>query len=189
MVCAACGCDQAPGAQFCRQCGQKISMVSAAAGAAQQQQAWMPLQGVPAAYGMTLIEAEKRQRVRQNAQPLGITWILYGAYRMIGGLVAAFVLHHLAYGGMFGDAPPFLPHLMGSLVPVIATVSVVMGVAGLVVGYGLLARQPWARVLAIVFGILALLKIPFGTALGIYTLWVLVPGPAGLEWSSIAQEG
>jgi hypothetical protein len=161
-------------------------MVSAAAGAAQQQ-AWMPLTGNPA-YGMAVADAERRQRVRQNAQPLGITWILYGAYRMIAGLVAVFVVHRLAYGGIFNDAPPFLPHLMSSLVPVIATISVVMGLAGLLVGYGLLARQPWGRVLGIVFGVVALLKIPFGTALGIYTLWVLAPSAGGLEWQEMSRE-
>ncbi len=187
MVCAACGCDQAPGAQYCRACGQRITMVSAAAGAAQQQQAWMPLGG-STAYGMAFAEGEKRQRVRQNAQPLGITWIIYGVYRIIGGLAGAFIVHHLAYGGIFNDAPPFVPHLMGSLVPVIAAVSVAMGLAGVLVGYALLARQPWGRALAIVFGILALIRIPFGTALGIYTLWVLTPSAAGREWQEFSRE-
>lgn len=186
MVCAACGCDQAPEAQYCRQCGQRISMVSAAAGAAQQQQAWMPLGGSPA-YGMAMVDAEKRQRVRQNTQPLGITWIIYGVYRIIGGLAGAFIVHSLAYGGIFNDAPPFLPHLMSSLVPVIAIGSAVMGLAGVLVGYGLLARQPWARVLALVFAILSLIRIPFGTALGIYTLWVLAPGAAGSEWQELSR--
>ena len=186
MVCAGCGCDQAPEAQYCRQCGQKISMVSAAAGAAQQQQAWMPL-GASPAYGMALVEAEKRKRVRQNVQPLGITWIIYGMYRMIGGLLGAFMVHHLAYGGLFHDEAPFLPHLMASLVPVIATLSVLMGLASLLVGYGLLARQQWGRMLAIVFGVLALIRIPFGTALGIYTLWVLAPSAGGLEWQEFSR--
>jgi hypothetical protein len=162
-------------------------MVSAAAGAAQQQ-AWAPQPGTPA-YGMAMMAAEKRLRVRQNVQPLGITWIIYGIYRMVGGLVGAFVVHHLAYGGIFNDAPPFLPHLMASLVPVIATISVVMGLAGVLVGYGLLARQQWGRVLAIIFGILALIKIPFGTALGIYTLWVLAPSASGMEWQVLSAEG
>ncbi len=187
MVCAACGCDQAPGAQYCQRCGQPILMASDAAAPKQQQQAWMPLGGAPA-YGMTLMDAEKRRRVRQNAQPLGITWIIYGVYRMITGLVGAFVVHHLAYGGVFSDAPEFLPHLMGSLVPVIATLSVVMGLAAVLVGYGLLSRQAWARVLAIIFGILALIKIPFGTALGIYTLWVLTPSASGMEWQEMSRK-
>jgi hypothetical protein len=65
---------------------------------------------------------------------------------------------------------------------------VVLGLAGLLVGYGLLARQGWGRVLAIVFGILSLIRIPFGTALGIYTLWVLAPGAAGAEWQEVSRE-
>lgn len=46
-------------------------------------------------------------------------------------------------------------------------------VPGLVVGIGLLKLQPWARILGIVFSALSLMHIPFGTALGIYGLWVL----------------
>jgi hypothetical protein len=46
-------------------------------------------------------------------------------------------------------------------------------VPGVVVGIGLLKRRPWARVLGIVMSALSLMHIPFGTALGIYGLWVL----------------
>lgn len=40
--------------------------------------------------------------------------------------------------------------------------------------------------LAIMLGILTLIKIPFGTALGIYTLWVLAPQASGVEWDKMA---
>jgi hypothetical protein len=46
-------------------------------------------------------------------------------------------------------------------------------VPGLVVGIGLLTRRPWARILGIVISVLSLMHFPFGTALGIYGLWVL----------------
>ena len=98
------------------------------------------------------------------------------------------VLHHLVHDGMFSDAPPFLPHMMGALVPFIAISSVVMGAIGVLVGYGLLTRQPWARVLAMIFGIVSLIKIPFGTALGIYTLWVLGSGASATEWDIISSD-
>jgi hypothetical protein len=39
---------------------------------------------------------------------------------------------------------------------------------------GLLKFQPWARVLTIVLCAINLLNVPFGTALGIYGLWVLL---------------
>ena len=48
-------------------------------------------------------------------------------------------------------------------------------------------RQPWARTLAIVLGCFSLLDMPFGTALGIYTLWVLLPARSEEEYRRIAQ--
>ena len=44
-----------------------------------------------------------------------------------------------------------------------------LGLPGLLAGYGLLTRKPWARILAIVVGILSLLNFPVGTAIGLYT--------------------
>ena len=104
--------------------------------------------------------------MQQHLQPLGILWIVFGGLRLLTGLIGAAVMHNLAYGGIFNDAPPFVPHLLGTLAPVIATVSAVMGVASILVGWALLSRQSWARVAAIVLGILELIKLPFGTALG-----------------------
>jgi hypothetical protein len=73
------------------------------------------------------------------------------------------------------------------LLPVIVTVAITMAALALVAGYGLLTRKPWGRVLAIVLGVLALFKFPVGTALGIYTLWVLAPASSALEYDSIAD--
>jgi hypothetical protein len=44
----------------------------------------------------------------------------------------------------------------------------------LVAGWGLLEHAPWGRLVAIVAAILSLLKFPFGTALGIWTLVILL---------------
>ena len=56
------------------------------------------------------------------------------------------------------------------------------------VGFALMNRKPWgARTPAIVAAILQLIKIPFGTALGIYTLWVLIPAASGAEYDAIAD--
>jgi hypothetical protein len=50
---------------------------------------------------------------------------------------------------------------------------VTLAIPGLVAGYGLLTWKSWGRILAIVVGILSLINFPLGTAVGIYTLWVL----------------
>jgi len=41
--------------------------------------------------------------------------------------------------------------------------------------------------LTIVFGAFSLVDIPFGTALGIYTLWVLLPAESELEYRTMSQ--
>ena len=56
-----------------------------------------------------------------------------------------------------------------------------LGLPGVIAGYGLLTRKPWARILAIVVGILNLVNVPVGTAIGLYTLWVLTQ-PAATEY-------
>lgn len=40
--------------------------------------------------------------------------------------------------------------------------------------WGLLHFRPWARILAIILAVLHIFSFPFGTALAIYTLWVLL---------------
>jgi hypothetical protein len=62
----------------------------------------------------------------------------------------------------------------------------VFGLLHLLLAWGLFARQPWARVLGIVLACFALIRIPFGTALGIYTLWVLAPESSGREYDEMA---
>ena len=59
--------------------------------------------------------------------------------------------------------------------------------AGFFAGWGLLQRESWARILALVVGFLALLNVPLGTALGIYTLWVLLPGQSDQEYRALSH--
>jgi hypothetical protein len=55
---------------------------------------------------------------------------------------------------------------------------ILLALPGMLAGYGLLQRKQWGRVLALVVGFLALASWPLGTALGLYTLWVLLQAPA-----------
>jgi hypothetical protein len=61
------------------------------------------------------------------------------------------------------------------------------GVLHLVLAWGLFERESWARMLGLVLGFLALVRIPFGTALGIYTLWALLPEESGVEYEQMAH--
>jgi len=51
----------------------------------------------------------------------------------------------------------------------------VLSLPGLIIGIGLVQFRPWARIAGIILSAFDLLSVPpFGTALGIYGLWVLL---------------
>jgi hypothetical protein len=64
------------------------------------------------------------------------------------------------------------------VLPVVGTalglLLVLLGLPGLIAGYGLLTARPWARILALVIGILNLVNVPIGTIIGAYACWVLL---------------
>jgi hypothetical protein len=130
-------------------------------------------------------------RVSRNLQALGTLWLVYAGLRAIMGLFGVLFLHGL-FGSHFGHSDftlgwsPFGRMWLDNLWP-IATFSILISVGCTVLtGYALLTRQPWGRVLAIVFAIFALIHFPLGTALGIYTLWVLGPRYSGDQYAALA---
>jgi hypothetical protein len=176
MVCQACGTPVAEGVHFCSKCGAPVV-------------ATQPMYAHPS---MPMYVP----RVQRNLQTLGILWCVLGVYRVVTGLMGilflrAFTTHNFGDDGwMFGSRHwhgPFTPMWMGGLWPAIAVATVFAAALALIAGYGLLNRRPWGRIVAIIAAILALIKFPFGTALGIYTLWVLAPGASGLEYDAIAD--
>ena len=76
---------------------------------------------------------------------------------------------------------------MGPLViSIIGGSLLILAAGGILVGWGLMNHLAWARTVAVILGVLALFHPPFGTALGIYTLWVLLSDQAGEEYNRLA---
>jgi hypothetical protein len=50
----------------------------------------------------------------------------------------------------------------------------VLSILGIIGGIGLFTKSKWARILVLILSAIDLLNFPIGTALGIYTIWVLV---------------
>jgi hypothetical protein len=65
----------------------------------------------------------------------------------------------------------------------------IFGLVHLVLAWGLFEQQPWARMLGVIIGFLALVRFPLGTALGIYTLWVLLPESSAREYDELVRTG
>jgi len=49
-------------------------------------------------------------------------------------------------------------------------------------------HETWARVVALVLAFIALFtNVPLGTALGVYTMWVLLPSESQKEYDALAE--
>ena len=51
---------------------------------------------------------------------------------------------------------------------------IVVSIPGIIGGIGLLKYKNWARILVLIISAIGLLNVPFGTALGIYSIWTIV---------------
>ncbi|HEV8131828.1 MAG TPA: hypothetical protein VGQ81_11285 [Acidobacteriota bacterium] len=113
-----------------------------------------------------------------HVKVLGVLNIILGGMGVMGALIILII-----FGGTAGivgasahsdpDARfvvPLLSAIGGGLFFLILALSV----PGIIAGIGLLKFRPWARILTIILSVLNLLHIPFGTAVGIYGLWVLL---------------
>jgi len=99
--------------------------------------------------------------------------VLYIAFSALGLLLAAIIFTAVVGGGIIsGDSEAIaITAIVG---PAVAALFVLLSAPGLIGGIYLLKRRPWARILVLVLGFLNLIHIPIGTALGIYTIWVLL---------------
>src|SRR5262245_22152956 len=104
--------------------------------------------------------------------------ILHIVFGVLGVLIALGIF--AVFGGVAGliqadgdpDAATVVP-IMAAVGGFLLILLLVLSVPGIIAGVGLLSYQPWARILTIVPSIVDLLRIPLGTALGVYGLSVL----------------
>ncbi|MBI3404991.1 MAG: zinc ribbon domain-containing protein [Acidobacteria bacterium] len=160
MYCQHCGAQAQENARFCASCGRAIVIAA-----------------VPAS----------DNRVARHVRLLAILWMARAGLRLLLG-VATILVGRLFLPFLLGNIDR-LP--LGGLVPAIVNASgwfvLLMAIPSLAVGIGLLNHEPWARPLALVMGFLSLLSPVLGTALGIYTLWVLLPSRADEEYQKLAR--
>jgi hypothetical protein len=162
MFCDGCGAAVQSGQAFCSKCGKQIvGPISAV----------QPLPG----------------RVQQHGHLLGILWLAISALNAVGGLVL------LVLGGTFfphlhemNGVPPDVPTgFLSSLFTALGIIVLAKAACGFLVGWGLMKHEPWARVVALVLAFISLFNIPFGTAIGVYTMWVLLPGESQREYDAL----
>src|SRR5256714_4095681 len=160
MFCNASGKELPPGQQFCGACGQPVGV------------------------------APVQNRVARHFQMLGILWLIYGSLELIGGVVLLVVSHvifghiaRLANPNQANPIPTFLQPLLSTLA-VFVLAKAALCLAGAV---GLLQRSTWARILVLVAAFISLINMPLGTALGIYTLWVLLADNGQRQYEALTR--
>ena len=122
--------------------------------------------------------------MQKHVTVVGVIRIGWG---IMGILIAAVVLAgtvgigYLAYS-IEGDREP-LTILTAIGVPV-ALFIFVLSVPDIIAGIGVLKLKPWARYLTMVLAVLDLINIPIGTAIGIYTIVVLMQDRAAELFTS-----
>ena len=159
MYCSGCGQTVAPGQSCCPQCGRPMAP---------------PVPSVP---GLEFELDNYAGKVRT----LSIVWFIYAGLALFTGFMGL-AFAHAFFDGRFGfwlHGPwargPMAPWFFGPGLLRFVWLALVARVGlALAAAWGLMERAPWGRVVAIVAAVLSLLKFPFGTALGIWTLVVLL---------------
>jgi len=186
MQCANCGAPIVLGQRFCSKCGQPVAPAAPRVPVAVP----VPPPQSPPAIQTAMPPASAGfappSRVARHITALGILWIILSSLRLIPGL-ALLVLGHTRFPFMMAPMPAPLRLFIGPFLGGLGLLFTGFAIAGLIAGGGLLARSPWARILAIVIGCISLIRFPLGTALGVYTLWVLAPQGASAEYQSLAR--
>jgi len=113
----------------------------------------------------------------QHVKILGILHIVYAGLVILVGIIILAVMGGIAglvgVSDHSGDSATAIP-VLGAIGAFVFLLLLILSLPGLVGGFGLLQFRPWARILVIILSVFELLSVPFGTAIGIYGLWVLV---------------
>ena len=165
MFCDGCGTAVQPRQAFCSRCGKQIvGSVSL----------MRPLPG----------------RVQEHVRLLGILWLAFSAFNTIGAVIL-YVLANTLFAHLHElGAPPEAPtSFLRPLLSVVAILLLAKAAVGFIAGWGLLQHDRWARVITLVVAFISMfVNIPFGTALGIYTMWVLLPTESEREYDGLVAK-
>ncbi len=159
MFCDGCGTQLTGSETFCPSCGKVLSRIPPPRPAA--------------------------GRIAGHLHTLAIFWLVYSTFRLLGGWFFSEFFTH--WSGLWNQWNPQIPFFIPGILHGIGIMLMAGGALGILAGWGLLERQPWARILAIVLGFLVLFHFGIGTVLGIYTLWVLLPAESAREFERMTR--
>ena len=156
MFCNRCGTEIRAGFEACAKCGRRIGD---------------PVSGIA------------QSRLERHLRTLATLWMAIGGLFLIPAVGLMVFGQDLRF--MVREQEPWAGVWQVLLIVASGTL-LILAAGGVCVGLGLMQRAPWARTAAIILGVLALFHPPLGTALGVYSLWVLLADEGGNEYGYLA---
>ena len=99
--------------------------------------------------------------------------IIHIAFSVLGVLIAIAIFTVLNVVAKMPDVEEEATRILQIIGMVIPWFIIVCSLPGLVGGIGLLKQQGWARIVILIKAFLDLVNFPIGTAVGVYSIWVL----------------
>jgi hypothetical protein len=162
MFCDGCGNAVQLGQAFCSKCGKQI-------------------------IGPVSAIQQRPGRVQGHVHLLGLLWLAISAFNAVGGVIL-YILANTLFAHMREMGAPEAPtSFLRPLLSVVGIIILAKAACGFIAGWGLLQREAWARVVALVLAFISLFNIPFGTAIGVYTMWVLLPSGSQQEYDALVE--
>lgn len=119
---------------------------------------------------------------------LGIAHVVYAVLHIFFSVVTgAFVfgmMGMMTFNGSKSNGPP--ASVMAVILAFVIGVNVLLAIPSFIAGYAFLKRKSWAKIAGIVAAVLSALRIPFGTAVSIYTFWFLFSTPGKVLYDNLA---
>ena len=108
---------------------------------------------------------------------LGVLFIVWGLLTTLVGvstLALGIGAVALITSASRGGAGQVAAGVTAAAFTALAIIAMLWGAAHVVVGVPLRRHKPWSRLGALTLGSVDLLLLPYGTALGVYAIWVLL---------------
>jgi Ni,Fe-hydrogenase I cytochrome b subunit len=96
--------------------------------------------------------------------------ITFGIILLIAGIVIFALLTGI---GILSQEPEAFA-VFSAIATVVGLILFIVSIPMIIGGVGLLKRRSWARILVLIVSVIALFKIPVGTAIGIYSIWAML---------------
>lgn len=159
MYCSGCGQAIEAGQAICPKCSRPLAPI------------------VPPVPGLQFLLENYAGKIRL----LSIFWFVYAGLSLLTGIAGLTFARSFLSGGFgpwannpwtHGPMPPiWIGPAFFHLIWVMLVFRAALAVAA---GWGLMEHTQWGRLVAIVAAILCMLKFPFGTAIGVWTLVMLL---------------